>query len=105
MLEKMETRILKTLCAEPSDSAEQSAINQAEWSNPQNWSGRFHSTYSSARDSRPIVPRPGGPPPKYVINRGHPRGRFWLFLLRGTMVMLAALFIGIIVWLAITEGA
>jgi hypothetical protein len=105
MREKIEMRVLKGLCAETSDSPEQARVNQEEWSNPTNWIGRFHPVYSSRKDSRPIVPRPSGPPPKYVINRGHPRGRFWLYLLRGTMLMLAAVFIGIFIWLAIKEGA
>ena len=104
MLEKMEMEILKALCSEISDSPEQNTVNQEEWSNPENWRGRFHSVYSSPKDSRPIVPRTGGLP-KYVINRAHPRGRFWLRLLHGTMLALAALFIGIFAWLAITGVA
>jgi hypothetical protein len=104
MLEKMEKGILNAFCAEMSNSTEQSRINQQEWSNPENWTGRFRPVYSSTRDSRPIVPRASGLP-RYVINRGHPRGRVWLCLLRGTMLALVTLFIGVFIWLAITEGA
>ncbi len=37
-------------------TAEQNAINDAEWRKAENWSGWLCPSYSSAVDSRPFVP-------------------------------------------------
>jgi len=56
----------------------QDQINQAEWENPENWSGpRAFAVYFSKRDSRTVVPKRltwmG-----WTVNLGTTAGVFWL---------------------------
>jgi uncharacterized membrane protein len=97
VLEKTEMKILNMLCADSRTDAEQDLINQEEWENPKNWTSRF--IYSSKKDSRPIVPKPEGqPPPKYAINRGHPRGKFWIFLMNIFIILVTLMFVFLVPW-------
>jgi hypothetical protein len=42
----------------PVQSVSQEAINQEEWSNPENWTGsRWLSRYSCPKDTRVVVPK------------------------------------------------
>ena len=56
--------------------ADQEAINEAEWRNPDNWS----TIYFSKRDSRPAVPKKN-PKHGWTINFGHPKGARWIYYL------------------------
>jgi uncharacterized membrane protein len=57
----------------------QEANNQAEWSNPDNWTGpKWLSLYFSKRDSRVWVPKQI-PALGWTINLGQPKGVAWLF--------------------------
>ena len=64
--------------ATPGEAPDQATINQAEWSNPRNWTGpKWFSVYFSKRDSRAWVPKQipwMGP----TVNLGNPRGAFAL---------------------------
>ncbi len=53
---------------------DQSSINQAEWRNPDNWSGGF---YFSKRDSRTWVPKQI-PAMGWTLNIGTPAGAAWM---------------------------
>jgi uncharacterized membrane protein len=56
----------------------QEEINQAEWSNPQNWSGpKWCKLYFSRRDTRAWVPK-WHKAFGWTINIGNPRGAVWL---------------------------
>jgi len=53
-------------------------INQAEWNNPQNWSGpKWCKLYFSRRDTRAWVPK-WHQTFGWTINIGNPRGAVWL---------------------------
>ena len=52
----------------------QSEINEAEWRNPDNWSGGF---YFSKRDSRTWVPKQT-PALGWTLNIGNPAGAAWM---------------------------
>jgi uncharacterized membrane protein len=57
---------------------DQQAINQAEWANPNNWTGpKWLSVYVSQRDSRVWVPK-RVPSLGWTINLGGPGGLAWL---------------------------
>jgi uncharacterized membrane protein len=67
----------------------QDIINQAEWENPDNWSGpRMLSHYFSKRDSRLWVPKqiPGL---GWTLNFGHRRGAAWLLAMVLAPVLIA----------------
>lgn len=67
---------------------DQSSINQAEWQNPDNWSGGF---YFSKRDSRTWVPKKI-PAMGWTINIGTPAGAAWMFgLLVGLPIFIVIL--------------
>jgi uncharacterized membrane protein len=56
----------------------QQMINQAEWENPDNWSGpAWLSVYFSKRDSRIWVPKQM-PWMGWTVNLGRPGGVAWL---------------------------
>ena len=58
----------------------QDEINQAEWHNPDNWSGhKLLSVYFSKKDSRTWVPKQI-PAMGWTINLGRPAGLVWLFV-------------------------
>ncbi|HOX56891.1 MAG TPA: DUF5808 domain-containing protein [Candidatus Paceibacterota bacterium] len=58
---------------------DQETINQAEWRNPDNWSGpKWLSVYFSKRDSRVWVPEQI-PALGWTVNLGRPGGVAWLF--------------------------
>jgi hypothetical protein len=62
----------------PASAASQAAINEAEWRNPQNWTGpKWLSVYFSKRDSRAWVPKQM-PSLGWTVNLGNPRGAFAL---------------------------
>ena len=69
----------------------QDEINQAEWENPDNWTGPPGlSLYFSKLDSRCFVPkqlRGFGP----TMNLGRVSGFYWLFF--GTLFLVAAAFL------------
>lgn len=52
----------------------QREINDAEWNNPDNWSGGF---YFSKKDSRTWVPK-SIPWMGWTLNIGRPAGAYWL---------------------------
>ena len=52
----------------------QREINDAEWNNPENWSGGF---YFSKKDSRTWVPK-SIPWMGWTLNIGRPAGAYWL---------------------------
>lgn len=73
----------------PTNDMSQDLINQAEWKNPDNWSGpRMLSHYFSKRDSRVWVPKQisglG-----WTLNLGHRRGVAWLFAMVLAPVLVA----------------
>lgn len=56
---------------------EQKEINQAEWNNPDNWSGpSWFRLYFSKRDSRTWIPKPN-PALGKTINLGRDEGAYW----------------------------
>ncbi len=68
---------------------EQTAINEAEWRNPQNWTGpKWLSVYFSKRDSRAWVPKQI---PRFgqTVNLGNPRGAFALLAIASAIIVLA----------------
>jgi len=57
---------------------DQKAINQAEWENPENWSGpKLLSVYFSKKDTRTWVPKQI-PAMGWTVNLGKSAGVFWL---------------------------
>jgi serine/threonine protein kinase len=74
--------MVETIAATKLDSTvNQSAINEAEWRNPQNWTStkwKWPAIYFSKRDSRILVPKllPGL---GWTVNLGNLRGAFALF--------------------------
>ena len=57
---------------------DQREINQAEWANPDNWTGpKLLSVYFSKRDSRVWVPK-RIPAFGWTVNLGRPGGGAWL---------------------------
>jgi uncharacterized membrane protein len=59
----------------------QQEINEAEWTNPDNWTGpRWLSVYFSKGDSRVWVPK-RIPALGWTVNFGQPGGVAWLFAL------------------------
>lgn len=57
---------------------DQQKINQAEWANPDNWSGpKWLSVYFSKRDSRVWVPKQWTAL-GWTVNLGRPAGVAWL---------------------------
>ena len=58
----------------------QDETNQAEWQNPENWSGSVLGIYFSKADTRIWVPKK----PKWAgwtLNLAKPAGVWWLFIL------------------------
>jgi serine/threonine protein kinase len=75
----------------PAPAPSQSAINEAEWSNPHNWTGpKWLSVYFSKRDSRAWVPKQI-PAFGWTVNLGNPRGAFAL------LAIVAAIIIALVV--------
>jgi len=56
---------------------EQREINEAEWKNPENWSGSFGGFYFSKKDTRTWVPK-SIPWMGWTLNLGKPAGARWL---------------------------
>jgi uncharacterized membrane protein len=74
----------------------QDDINEREWRDPANWTGRVLPRYASERDTRLWVPK-RNPALGWTINFGHPASVYW-----GAGLMLAiplALMLGM-VWLS-----
>jgi len=58
---------------------ENQSLNEAEWRNPDNWSGpRLISIYFSKRDTRTWVPKQM-PSIGWTLNLGRPAAVWWLF--------------------------
>ncbi len=56
---------------------DQNKVNQAEWENPQNWSGpKWLSAYFSKNDSRTVVPKQI-PWMGWTVNLGKTAGLLW----------------------------
>lgn len=72
--------------------ATQEEINQAEWENPDNWSGpKWIAFYFSKRDTRTWVPK-RIPAMGWTINLGTHAGVYWLLsFLIGVPLLLAVL--------------
>ncbi len=69
---------------------DQKEINDAEWRNPENWSGpKWASFYFSKRDTRTWVPK-AIPSLGWTLNIGKHAGAKWLF---GFLVGIPGLFI------------
>ena len=69
--------------------------NEAEWENPENWSGPgWVSFYFSKKDTRTWVPK-SIPWMGWTLNLGKPAGARWLlFFLVGLPMLIVALAIG-----------
>lgn len=66
----------------------QREIDEAEWKNPDNWSGPgLFIFYFSKRDSRTWVPK-SIPWMGWTVNLGHPAGAKWLIALIGLSTIL-----------------
>ena len=76
---------------------EQHEINQAEWSNPDNWAGsRWASVYFSKRDLRAWVPKQI-PAMGWTINFGQPRGHWWMLaILTGMLLMVLGMSVAVV---------
>ncbi len=73
---------------------EQREINQAEWNNPDNWSGpSWIRLYFSKRDSRTWVPKPN-PALGKTINLGSNAGAYWF--LGAVLLAPAIIFVSLI---------
>lgn len=69
----------------------QREIDEAEWKNPENWSGPgLFVFYFSKRDSRTWVPK-SIPWMGWTVNLGKPAGAKWLIALFGLSVLLLVL--------------
>jgi serine/threonine protein kinase len=83
--------LVETIVATKLDSTvNQSAINEAEWRNPQNWTStkwKWPAIYFSKRDSRILVPKllPGL---GWTVNLGNLRGAFTLFAIFITVIII-----------------
>ena len=76
----------------------QQAINQAEWSDPANWSGpKLFGLYSSRADTRAWVPK-RTPGLGWTLNLGHGKARavFAVILAGVTGCMITACVLGVI---------
>ena len=73
---------------------DQQTINQAEWENPDNWTGpMWLSVYFSKRDSRVWVPKQV-PALGWTLNLGRPAGVAWLFgIFLGVVLLIIGIFI------------
>ncbi len=86
----LKTQVETIAATKPDATANQSAINEAEWHNPQNWTStkwKWPAIYFSKRDSRILVPKllPGF---GWTVNLGNLRGAFALFA-----IIITAIFI------------
>ena len=71
---------------------EQHEINQAEWENPQNWSGpKWACAYFSKKDSRTWVPK-RIPSMGWTVNLGKTAGLLWLAALLAGIPTVIVLF-------------
>lgn len=70
------------------NSTQQSATNQSEWENPDNWS----SIYFSKKDTRTWVPK-SNPKMGWTINFGSKSGANWIYYLFG-LFFLIGIFVG-----------
>jgi uncharacterized membrane protein len=72
----------------------QAEINDAEWSNPNNWYGGWLGLYVSPCDTRVWVPK-RIPALGWTINMGHRRGRLWAAAILIVPVVILAVAAGI----------
>ena len=80
----------------------QDEINQAEWENPDNWSGPdwMPIIYFSKRDSRRWVPNRRLPKASWNLNLGHSYGAWWLVAFLVGIPMLTIL-VSVLIFMAL----